>query len=181
MASSSHPQKSKRLIPSWAQASIAVDVIIIIIVISSRSLIFSSEWYKVNSSFFDDATQALKYSNVNIYQGPTPTLVLFWEHSCEACKANIQYLRQMNPKFFIVGVHLKADIKTKTKAKQWWVQNAPRQASVYFDDIQMLEKTFKIKVVPHSFLVYPLKKEMLGLAGSFKRSRPSLESFNQSR
>lgn len=168
---------SKPLIPFWAQALIGVAILGLVLVVAMSTSFYTSDWSEVNSNFYKNGNDALLHSRINVYQGPVPTLIVFWERDCEVCKESLSFLKKVRDPLNVVGVHLSTSEAEKTKARQWWLKYAPRKSPIYFDSQNMLEKTFQIRSVPASFLIFPLENKMLAHVGSLKWSRPNIKKM----
>ena len=74
----------------------------------------------------------------------------------------------------IIGIHLKTEDASKESARQWWFRHAGKTFPVYFDDHNMLENTFVVRVAPANFLYFPLKNKILSHVGDLSWAEPSL-------
>jgi hypothetical protein len=167
----------KPLVPLWAQAVVGVSILILVVVISSQTSFYTSDWSEVNSNFYKNGMDAISHSRINIYQGPVPTLVVFWEMGCEVCVESLKFLTKVRDPLNVIGVHMSLNESQKTEARKWWLKHAPRKSPLYFDSQNMMEKTFQIRGLPASFLIYPLENKMMYNVGSLKWSKPNIKKL----
>ena len=166
--------RRKHLVPLWAQISVGLGILALVALLSLKTSFYVSEWHTPNSSFYQNSMDALTQSQINVYQGPTPTLVVFWSVDCEPCKESIKDFANYGTAVNVVGIHLKTQDADKEKARRWWFNNAGKTFPIYFDEQNMLENTFHIRILPSNFLYFPLENKILSHVGNLSWAKPSV-------
>ena len=135
------------------------------------SPLYVSDWFEENSSFYQNSSSALQQFGIN---PASPTLVIFWEESCEACKESLKTLRSAHPSLRIYGVHVPIGEENKASVSKTWAMSAPKRAGLLFDRSEMLKSTFGVKGVPRSTLILPKQKKMYSYIGNIKHNKKRL-------
>ena len=172
LASTKTPQPKKNAgIPLWFQAAIGVTLVIFIYLIATSGPLYKSDWTQENSSFYENATQALKMFSIN---PSAPTLVLFWERSCEICKSSMKTLRSVHPSLRIYGVHVPIGAEDRAETSKTWARFAPKRSALIYDRNEMLKSTFSVKGVPKATLILPKQKKMYTYLGDIRDNKKEL-------
>jgi|GEM_PF-2524626 len=167
--------KADHHIPRWSLFLVALLILLFVALVSS-SLFNVSEWYEPDLTFFQNSSAALSQANLSVYQGPVPTLVMFWKFDCQPCKVNMAFLNQFNKKLKVIGVHVGSPLSGEDtrEARLIWANSIGKGARLYFDETGLLEQSFEIRGTPSSFLIFPKQRKMFSLDGLLEKAKPSL-------
>ncbi|MCB0378972.1 MAG: thioredoxin fold domain-containing protein [Bdellovibrionales bacterium] len=166
--------KTFRHIPMWAQLAVGLVVAGLIVGTYLFAPIYVSEWYEENLSFYENGTTALQSQGIT---PSAPTILLFWENSCEICKRTMQDLKDNHRQLRVIGVHPYESGASEVEIRKTWQALAPQPSRLVIDESRMLFETFEVKGVPHSVLILPRTKKMYSLLGEISRSRPKLSNL----
>ncbi|MCJ8277342.1 MAG: thioredoxin fold domain-containing protein, partial [Bdellovibrionales bacterium] len=103
-----------------------------------------------------------------------PSLVIFWERTCEPCKESLKILRNVHPSLRVYGVHVPIGEEDRAETTKVWARNAPKRGALLFDREEMLKSSFGVKGTPKSVLILPKQKFMFSYLGNIKHNKKDL-------
>jgi len=149
----------------------------VIAFVSFKNTFYTSDWHSPDSNFYQNTSDALRQSNISLFQGSIPTLVVFWRMNDPDSEESLLSLKSLSKDINIVGVHLQTDGTKKMEARKWWAENVSPNARIYFDDNNMLENTFVVRTAPANFLFFPKSKKLLVHNGNIRWAAPTIPSL----
>ena len=103
-----------------------------------------------------------------------PTLVIFWDKTCEVCKESMKALNNSHRSLRIYGIHIHDSESTELEIRKAWIEHGPKHAALIIDQSQMLQSSFGVKGVPYSTLILPKQKKMYSFLGNLKDGRSKM-------